>query len=68
MKLSAITQNASRYKNFIDVFYLLEKMCLKEMLSAFQIKYPQSDILMVIKGLSYFEDINFDFDKPVLFS
>ncbi|MBS1578575.1 MAG: nucleotidyl transferase AbiEii/AbiGii toxin family protein [Bacteroidetes bacterium] len=66
MKLSAIAQNGSRYKDFIDIFYLLKYLSLNEMLEAFKLKYPLSSVLIAVKGLSYFEDINFDFDKPVV--
>jgi len=66
MKLSAITQNGTRYKDFVDLYFLLEKMSFSQMLQAFELKYPKSNAIMAIKGLTYFDDINFEVDRPVL--
>lgn len=43
MKLSAISDNGTRLKDFIDVAYLSGYLSLKEMLTAFETKYPQTN-------------------------
>lgn len=59
MKLSAIADNGTRLKDFIDVAYLSSYLSLKEMLIAFETKYPQTNPYRAVKGLIYFEDIRF---------
>jgi hypothetical protein len=59
MKLTAISQNGTRLKDFIDVAFLSAKMPLKEMLDAFEAKYPNTNKLSAVKGLVYFNDIDF---------
>ncbi|MFV0589843.1 MAG: nucleotidyl transferase AbiEii/AbiGii toxin family protein [Draconibacterium sp.] len=59
MKLSAIADNGSRLKDFIDVAYLSEHLSLKDMLGAFAIKYPQTNPYRAVKGINYHEDIRF---------
>ena len=59
MKLSTIGDNGTRLKDFIDVAYLSGYLSLKEMLSAFEIKYPQTNPYRALKGLNYYDDIRF---------
>lgn len=59
MKLSAIADNGTRLKDFIDVAYLSGYLSLKEMLTAFGTKYPQTNHYRAAKGLSYYDDIRF---------
>ncbi len=59
MKLSAIADNGTRLKDFIDVAYLSSFLSLKEMLAAFAIKYPRTNPSRAVKGLNYHEDIRF---------
>ena len=66
MKLNAIAHNGTRYKDFIDMYFLLEYQSLNSCLRAFGSKYPQTNAVVALKGITYFEDINFEFDKPVL--
>ena len=58
MKLNAITGNGTRIKDFIDIAYLSGKISFNTMLNAFQIKY-RSNPVMILKAITYFEDINF---------
>ncbi len=60
MKLSAIADDGSRLKDFIDVAFLSTKLSLFDMLKAYQHKYMNSNPMRPLKGLSYFEDINFN--------
>jgi predicted nucleotidyltransferase component of viral defense system len=55
MKLNAIAGRGSR-KDFIDLYFLLQKYSLKEMISFYNQKYADGSEFMVIKSLNYFED------------
>ena len=66
MKLNAIAHNGTRYKDFIDMYFLLEHHSFATYLQAFEAKYPQTNAVVALKGIEYFNDIDFDFDKPVL--
>ena len=59
MKLSAIADNGTRLKDFIDVAFLSSTLSLAEMLSAYEMKFPNSNPIRPLKGLTYFQDINF---------
>ena len=59
MKLSAIADNGTRLKDFIDVAYLSGYLSLEEMLAAFKTKYPQTNPYRAVKGLNYHNDIRF---------
>ncbi|HRP33460.1 MAG TPA: nucleotidyl transferase AbiEii/AbiGii toxin family protein [Agriterribacter sp.] len=65
MKLNAIYGNGSRLKDFIDIYFLLERFSLQELLDASENKYPDNHPDMVKKSLIHFEDI--DFSVPVDF-
>lgn len=60
MKLLSITDNGSRIKDFIDIAYLSSWFSLEEMLQFFIIKITNSNIMMPIKALTYFDDIDFN--------
>lgn len=55
MKLSAITGRGSK-KDFIDLFFLLKKFGLEEMLEFYKMKYPDGSVFLVLKSISYFGD------------
>ena len=60
MKLLSITDNGSRIKDFIDIAYLSSWFSLEEMLQFFIRKITNSNIMMPIKALTYFDDIDFN--------
>jgi len=60
MKLVAISDNGTRLKDFVDVAYLSTQMSLNQMLEAYAEKYKASNALHAMRGLAYFDDINFD--------
>ena len=60
MKLLSITDNGSRIKDFIDIAYLSSWFSLEEMLQFFIRKITNSNIMMPIKTLTYFDDIDFN--------
>ena len=55
MKLSAITNRGSK-KDFIDLFFLLKKQSLKQMLLLYLQKYSEGNEFLVLKSLGYFDD------------
>ena len=60
MKLLAISDSGSRLKDFVDIAYLSTKMSLLEMLNCYKKKYNRPNFYHAAKGLSYFDDIDFD--------
>lgn len=59
MKLNAIAGDGTRIKDFIDIAFLSCKIPLNKMLDGYEMKYNSNPIIPV-KALAYFEDINFD--------
>jgi len=55
MKLNAIAGRGSR-KDFIDLFFLLNRFTLKEMMGFYSEKYSDGSWFMVHKSLHFFED------------
>ncbi len=64
MKLAAITGRGTK-KDFIDLFFLLKRFSLNEMLSFYKQKFYDGSIFLVIKSLSYFDDADED-EGPVM--
>ena len=60
MKLSAIADNGTRLKDFIDIACLSTQCSLTEMLKAYGKKFSNSNSVRAIKGLSYYDDVNFN--------
>lgn len=67
MKIGAITARG-RKRDFIDLFCLLDKYSLKEILSAFLRKYPQATMELAMRSLFYFEDANDDLEPRCFFA
>jgi hypothetical protein len=65
MKLNAIAGNGTRVKDFIDVYFLLDRFSLRQMFSFYKKKYADQDIYHVRKSLTYFDDIPPDSLKTV---
>lgn len=68
MKLVAIAQRGRR-RDFIDIYYLLQKFTLKETLRFAQEKYSDFDIYFGLRGLLYFKDADSDLaiERSVIF-
>jgi predicted nucleotidyltransferase component of viral defense system len=65
MKLAAIA-GRGRKRDFIDVFFLLKKYKLAELLDFYNRKFPDGSEFMVIKSLTYFEDADQDENPKML--
>ncbi len=55
MKLSAITRRGSK-KDFWDLYFLLQKFTVKELLELYDLKFGDGGSFMVVKSMTYFED------------
>ncbi|MEO6290488.1 MAG: nucleotidyl transferase AbiEii/AbiGii toxin family protein, partial [Ginsengibacter sp.] len=66
MKLNAIVNSGQRLKDFIDIYFLLEHFSVSQMLAFFETKYPNTNPLIALKALSYFDDIDETVDAPRL--
>lgn len=68
MKLNAISQSGKRLKDFIDIYFLLQHFSLNSMIEFFQVKYPDTNPLIPLKAINYFEDVDEATDTPKLLS
>lgn len=59
MKLSAIAQNGTRIKDFIDIASLSALYSFNEMLNFYAKKFPNANVIMPIKAINYFDEIDF---------
>ena len=66
MKLNAISVSGERIKDYIDLYYLLERFSLEEMVRFYQIKYPQSNRLIPLRAITYLEDIDPAIDPVIM--
>jgi len=55
MKLAATTNRGTR-KDFVDVFFLLQRHSLSQLLDWYAAKYPDGNAYLVLRSLVYFED------------
>lgn len=66
MKLSAIADNGSRLKDFIDIAFLSTRFPFSSMLKMYERKFPNSNVIRPFKAITYFDDIDFDEDIVML--
>ena len=59
MKLAAIAGRGTK-RDFVDIFFLLTVLSLKEMLGFYSQKFPDGNSLMIMRSLTYFEDAETD--------
>lgn len=60
MKLNAIAHNGTRVKDFIDIAALSTKMSFIDMLTAYTKKYPRSNVIIPMKAVTYYADIDYN--------
>lgn len=65
MKLNAVANRGAK-KDFYDIYALLTRFSLKELLTSFQQKYEQLNSLTVLKSLVYFADADLEPDPVSL--
>lgn len=59
MKLVAISQRGKR-RDFVDMYYLMQKLGLENILTLTEKKFPEFDIYSGLRGLLYFSDADQD--------
>jgi predicted nucleotidyltransferase component of viral defense system len=57
MKLHAIVQSGSRLKDFVDVYHMLERISFRDMVNAYEKKYPDTNRTVVQNAILYHSDI-----------
>jgi len=63
MKLSAITGRGTM-KDYVDLYFILQQIPLKELLALCAVKLPQLDRALILKALVFFDDLD---DEPVMY-
>ncbi len=63
MKLNAIISR-STMKDYVDLFFILQKTTIKNLLNKCSTKFPSLDTNLILKSLVYFDDI---VDEPIIF-
>lgn len=66
MKLSAIADNGSRLKDFIDIAFLSTRFPFNSMLRLYERKFLGSNLIRPFKAITYFDDIDFEEDIVML--
>jgi hypothetical protein len=64
IKFHAIIQSGKRLKDFIDIYFLPEHFCMKEMIDFFTKKYTYTNPMIAMKAINYFDDIDESMDPP----
>jgi len=59
MKLAAITGRGSK-KDFVDIYFLLKRYKLDELLAFYKKKYPEGSIFLVLRSVAYFDDADLE--------
>ncbi len=67
MKLNAIAISGQRAKDFIDIWYLLRKFEVPDILGFYRTKYNQTNDAVILKSLLYFDDVDVA-EWPILIS
>lgn len=65
MKLDAVTKRGSK-KDFFDMYYLLERYSLAQILEFYQQMFRHSTSFHVVRSLTYFEDAETS-EMPIIF-
>ena len=66
MKIYAAEGRGSR-KDFIDIYYLLKRFSLKELLSFYKSKYPNHSEFVALRSLTYFFDAE-TYPMPLMYT
>jgi len=62
MKILAISQRGRR-RDFIDIYFLMQKFTVNQMMGFVKEKYPMFNIYVGLQGLTYFADADQDPEK-----
>ena len=64
MKLVAICNRGAK-KDFVDIYFLLEKYSVSELVVLFENQFPQMNTLQLFKSMVYFDDADLQPD-PIM--
>ena len=67
MKLAAVTNRGTR-KDFVDLYFLLERHPLRQMLKWYEAKYPDGNAYLTLRSLVYFADAENEVMPNILIS
>ncbi len=65
MKLNTVSTSGQRSKDFVDVYYALQKYEMSSLISFYKEKYGQENETHIIKSLIYFDEVDLS-DWPKL--
>lgn len=65
MKIGAITDNGTRIKDFVDLYYLLKQFKMQEVIGFFEQKYQSENLFSALKSIVYFNDLDPDSIKYI---
>lgn len=60
MKVSAITDNGTRIKDFVDLYYLLHYFKLEDIIHFYEQKYQSENSFHALKSITYFNDLDIE--------
>ena len=58
MKVNAIAGNGTRSKDFVDLYFLLNRYSIDQILGFYQAKYNDRNTFHALKSLNYFDEVN----------
>ncbi|MEN8229943.1 MAG: nucleotidyl transferase AbiEii/AbiGii toxin family protein [Bacteroidota bacterium] len=58
MKINAISNDGTRVKDFIDLYFLLQEFSIGQLLENYQGKYELRNVLHALKSLNYFNEVD----------
>ena len=61
MKLAAVSGRGKK-KDYYDLFFLLQKYSLSQLMEFNKLKFPDSNEMIILKSIGYFEDADNDAD------
>jgi Nucleotidyl transferase AbiEii toxin, Type IV TA system len=65
MKLNAVARRGAK-KDFFDLYFLLERYTLSELLEQFKQTLPNVDPFHIVKSLTYFDDADIEINPEML--
>ncbi|MCK4746734.1 MAG: nucleotidyl transferase AbiEii/AbiGii toxin family protein [Bacteroidales bacterium] len=58
MKINAISNDGTRVKDFIDIYFLLQEFSISQLLENYKTKYELRNALHALKSLNYYDEVD----------
>jgi len=58
IKFMAVANRGDQAKDFVDIYFLLKEIPLKDMFEYYKTKYNQEDVSVIKRSLIYFDDVS----------